>query len=342
MWKRQHLLLNDEPGAAGGGGGAAAPAADPAASAAPPAPAASAPAAPAPSAAPAAAPAAGKGSAAAPATPEPTPAPTATPTWPENWRETVSKEDAKRLAQLQRYASPEAAIQALFAAQDRIRSGELKPVLGKNPSADEIKEWRAAHGIPESHDKYDLGKDVAIDESDKPMFDVFFKAAHEANQTPEQVRAIVKSWNDIKRQTFDAMAEADRKHATESEDALRSEWGPEFRRNVNLIHGLLDFSGAQSLKESLLGARLPNGRVIGSDPDAMRMLLGVALAQNPTGVVVPGGGGENGEGIKGELEKLQKIPANKKTAEQSERERGLIDAAVKAGFMDENGKWKRA
>lgn len=337
MWMiRRFVLRKPEGDGSGGGGAAPAPAPAPAPAAPAPSPAAPspAPAAPAPSpAAPSPSP--------APAAPSPSPAPAAGK-WPEDWRETVSKEDAKVLARLQRYGSPEAALQALIAAQNRIASGELKPVLGKDATKEQLAEWRAAHGIPETHDKYDLGKDVKVADADKPMFDVMFKAMHATNATPEHVASVVKTWYDLKQQVEEHQAAQDKRIATESEDALRTEWGAEFRRNMNLVHGLLDGSGSQGLKENVLGGRLADGTPIGSSPEALRMLLGVALTANPTGTVVPGGGGENGETIKTEVEKLQKIPANKKTEAQSTRERDLISAALKAGFMKNDGTWKRA
>lgn len=245
------------------------------------------------------------------------------------------------LGRLQRYGSPEAALQALIAAQNRISSGELKPVLGKDATPEQLTEWRTAHGIPETPDKYDLGKDVKIAEADKPMFDVMMKAMHGENATPQHVAAVVKTWYSLTQQAKEAQAEADKAVATASEDALRTEWGPEFRKHTNLIHGLLDGAGSQGLKENVMGGRLADGTPIASSPAMLRMLLGLALVQNPTGVVVPGGGGENGETIKTEIDKLQKIPANKKTDAQSTRERDLIGAALKAGFMNNDGTWKR-
>ena len=139
---------------------------------------------------------------------------------------------------------------------------------------------------------------------------------------------------------MDFAAQQDQTWKQEAEDALRSEWGGEFRRNQNLIQGLIDFTGGNG-KSNILEARMPDGRRVADSPDAMKQLLGVALIQNPTGVVVPGGGAGNSEGIRSELEKLQKISADKKTPAQSARERDLYDAAISGGFMDNNGNWKK-
>ena len=225
--------------------------------------------------------------------------------WPEDWRQTVSKADEKVLNRLQRYASPEAALQALIAAQNRISAGELKPVLGKDASADEIKAWRTEHGIPETPDKYDL-KDAKIEGIPPDLLNEVFTEAHASNQTPEQVKATLKAWNKISNNVAEKRVEADLKFQKEGEDALRNEWGGEFRRNINLVHGLLDGAGAPGLKENLLSARLPNGQPIGSSPEVLKMLVSLALIQNPTGVVVPGGDGNQAKGIDEEIAGIEK------------------------------------
>jgi hypothetical protein len=239
--------------------------------------------------------------------------------------------DDKMLAQLQRYASPEEVWKKTRALEQRMSSGEFKPVLKKDASEAEVKEYRAAHGIPEDPTKYDLGKDVKIDASDKPVFDRIFKAMHGANATPESVRTMVQAWNTIKQEAVAHQEEQDRTIQQKSEDALRGEWGSEYRRNLNLIHGLLDGSGDQKLKDALLGGRLADGTPIGSHLETLKMLLGLALVQNPAGVVVSGGEGDRGKAIDdeiGEIEKLMRTdrPAYNKDVKKQERLRQLYEA----------------
>ncbi len=259
----------------------------------------------------------------------------------DNWREIGAKGDEKRLQRLQRYGSIDAAFDAMFAAQSRISSGELKPSLRKDASAEEMKEWREAHGIPESFDKYDLGKDVKIGEEDKPFFNALMKRMHDKHATPDVVKETVQTYYDMRKQVMETRAEHEKEVSKQAEDTLRAEWGGEFRRNMNLIHGLLDGSGSQGMKDKLLTGYLSDGTPVGSSPEALKMLLGLALINNPTGIVVPGGSGATGEGIKEELEKLQKIPTSKKSDKDSERQRHLIDAAIKSDLMDKEGNWKK-
>jgi hypothetical protein len=301
----------------------------------------------APAAAPVAAPPAGVPKAAAPtpapapvAAPAPVSANPATPAtpesnegyWPADWRQIVSKADAKVLARLERYASPEAAMQALISAQNRIAAGELKPALGKNASAEEIAAWRTEHGIPATPDKYDLGKDV--EGMDKDALKQLLEVAHKTNQTPEQVQASIAAVKALAIQSTEQRHEADLQVQKESEDVLRAEWGPEFRKNINLIHGMLDGTATPELKDKLLGGRLSDGTPIGSSPEALKFLVGLALIQNPSGVVVPGSEANPMKGVEDEIAKIEKtLRENRKAYDKDEtmqaRYRDLLGAREK-------------
>jgi hypothetical protein len=245
--------------------------------------------------------------------------------------------DEKELKQLERYGSPVDVWKKARALEARLSAGELKPVLGKNPTPEQLKEWRAAHGVPEEAGKYDLGD--AAKGVDEGILAEVLKDAHATNQTPAQVKATLAGFQRAARALAESRAEADVEFQQQSEDELRGEWGTEFRRNVALIHQLLDAGGPSDLKEQLLDGRLKDGRPIGSHPGMLRMLLGLALQANPAGTLVPGAGADPAKGLREELEALQKVPTARKTAEQSERQRTLIDAAVKMKLMAADGTW---
>ena len=236
------------------------------------------------------------------------------------------------LGRLQRYASPGAVTKALIAAQSRIDSGELLPTLAKNAKPEEVTAWRAAHGIPETPDKYDLGKDITFeDDDDKALAAEFFKAAHASNQTPDQVKASLKALKAFQEKSAADMMEADKRKSMEGIDALRAEWGPEYRRNINLVHGMLDGLASQGFKEKLLSGRLADGTPIGSDPEALKTLLSLALINNPTAVVVPNGGVNQMQGLEEEIGKIEKTMKENRKAynadeKMQERYRQLLAA----------------
>lgn len=180
-------------------------------------------------------------------------------------------------------------------------------MLGKNPSEQELADWRTAHGIPATPDKYDLGKDVPVDEHDKPMVEQLLKVAHETHQTPAQIAATIKGLKVLQESAAEQRAERDHQQTISGEEELRAEWGPEFRKNINLAHGLLDGHAGQAFKANFLDGRLADGTRIGSSPEALRMLVDLALIRNPTGVVVPGSEANPMQGVEDEISRIEKV-----------------------------------
>lgn len=268
--------------------------------------------------------------------------------WPSDWRQQMAGGDAKRLKQLERYASPQDVWNKAVALEGRLTAGELKPTLPKNASSEVLAEYRKAHGIPETAAGYsDHLKDLKLDDADKPLVDQVVAAAHAVHASPEAVKAMVGVWPKLKEAAAHRQHELDSQAQQVGEDTLRGEWGGEFRRNMSLVHQLLDGTGDKTLKDQVLGGRLADGTPIGSSPAALKMLLGVALQANPTGLVLPGGNADPSGSIREELKKIDDVRRkdrksyDKDTAMQ-ERERELIGAAQRMGMMDDSGNWKKA
>jgi len=219
--------------------------------------------------------------------------------WSESWRQDYAGEDKGKLDKLSRYASPNAAFDGLIAATQKISSGDYKQVVDF-PSEGTEKEqaaWRSENGIPESAEKYEFE-----DESMKTV-------AFENNLSPE-VAQVALDWQEATQKAADdAIADSDAKDTEATEDTLRSEWGNEYRVNMNKIHGLLD--GAQEgVKDQLMNARLGDGTMLGSNPTVLKFLADIALLQNPTTTVVPADGDLHGS-LETELKDLQGMMRNK-------------------------------
>jgi len=246
--------------------------------------------------------------------------------WSESWRQDWAGDDQGKLDRLSRYTSPNAAFDALMSAQQKISSGDFKKVEDF-PSEGTEKEqaaWRADNGIPESAEKYEF--------EDETLKNVAF----ENNLKPE-VAQVALDWATARQKAADdAIDESDAKDTETTEDLLRSEWGNEYRVNMNKIHGLLD--GAQEgIKDNLMGARLGDGTMLGSSPDALKFLADLALIQNPTTTLVPAGGDLHGA-LTDEMKDLETMMRNKtgpywkgpKSEGHQERYRELINATAKA------------
>lgn len=229
---------------------------------------------------------------------------TAPATWPDDWRDKAAGGDAKKAARLSTYASPSAVADALIAAQNRIAAGDLKVALNKDAKPEEVAAYRAAHGIPEAPDKYDL-TGVALEGVDKELVGVFLGAAHGENMTPSQVRTSLESYAKITETLREKRTVLDNEAKEKAEDALRAEWGNEFRTNVNLVMNLIG-SAPQGVGEKLLHGRLSDGTPIGSSPEVLQFLVGLARERNPAGVVVPSGVATE-SAVEDEIAKYEKL-----------------------------------
>lgn len=210
--------------------------------------------------------------------------------WPEDWRKQIAGEDAKAMKRLERFGSPSELFQSYRAAESKLRSGELTPKLGENPSDEDLAEYRKANGIPEAAEGYfDALKDgLTIGEEDKPIIADFMAKAHEANASPEFVNAALDWYYGEIEQRQSALAELDAEHASASEEALRAELGGEYKPSMNHLNSWLE-GAPEGVKDSLLMARGPDGALLKNNPAAMQWLMGIARDVTGTTMVMPGG-----------------------------------------------------
>lgn len=270
---------------------APAPATAPAPSPAPapaPAPANPAPAgnpapAPAPNPAPGGQPAAG--------TTAPPPEEVRAGDWPDDWREKLSKGDEKAAKKLSRYGSPQAAIDALFAAQARISSGELKAPLKDDATPEELAAWRADNNIPEKPADYklELSDGLVVGEADRPLVDSFLEYAHGKNMDNGTVNAAVDWLFSQQAALVEQQNEADANRRVNTFEAMREEFGPQYKEEIKIAMDALD-SMPKDIRETFLQGRLPDGTRVGDSPAVIRWLNSMQRIINPIGTVVPGSG----------------------------------------------------
>lgn len=234
--------------------------------------------------------------------------------YPDTWRENYAGEDAGKLEALSRYASPSAAFDGLIATKSMIRSGEYKKVSEfPTEGSDEDKaSWREGNGIPASADKYDLTFDdgLVIGEDDKPIIDDFLSFAHERNMSAKDVKDSVEWHYHNEEKIVEAMAENDAKIQGETEDALRADWGTEYRANINRINNLLD-TAPEGVKDKIWGARFDDGSPLSSDQGALKWLIDMALQINPATTLVPGAGDNIAGAIEDEMKNFESMMGNK-------------------------------
>lgn len=257
--------------------------------------------------------------------------------WPEDWREKYAGTDAKKIDQLKRFSTPKAALDAYFEASKRISAGQLKPVLADNPTPEDLAAFRAANEIPEKPDGYNikLNDGYVVGDADKPYINKFLESMHSKNATPGQVNDVLNTYYQIAEQQEMARQESDTQAKMQTEDALRKEWGTDYRRNINIIKGFVEnrYGDAASL---VLNGRLADGTPIFSNPAVLDKFLNLALEVDPTSTVLPGVGLHRIDSIQTEIETIEKVlKTDSKTyfadAKMQERYRQLITAKLKLG-----------
>lgn len=260
--------------------------------------------------------------------------------WPEDWHARMAGDDERELRQIKRYESPQAIWKKARALEARLSSGELRPMLPKDPKPEELAAWRKDNGIPEKPDGYDL-KDLKIPAADKAIVGDIVARLHASNASPDVVRNAVQSYYEVRERQVQERVSKDEDNRVKALDTLNQEWGTLFRRNVNLVEGLLN-KFPESVREALKSARLPDGTAIFNSADAMRGFAALALELNPAGIVVPASGGDIGKSAMQEYKDIQKLMREKRKdydrdAGKQQRFSELIEYLSKNEMIDAQG-----
>ena len=261
-----------------------------------------------------------------PATPAVDPAPAADPAnsppsvadpakgyWPEDWRQKYAGEDPKLLKRLERFASPDAALDALIAAQAKISAG-VKDPLKADATPEELAAWRAENGVPETPDAYELKltDGLIIGDSDKPFVDEFLTIAHAKNMDSATVSTAVDWFLGKQQELIAEQAERDGERRVKTFEALREEFGPQYKTEVKVAMQALE-SAAPGVKDAFLAGRLADGTMIGDSPEIIRWLNSITRQLNPVGVVVPGSGTNAVQAAEAERDSLRKMMGDRKS-----------------------------
>ena len=146
--------------------------------------------------------------------------------------------------------------------------------------------------MPENAKGYDveLGNGFVWGDADQPMLDSFTEYALNANMPAGAVKQVLGWYADMQAQQAAQREDADARFHQEAQDSLYREWGNEYRKNINAIANVLDMHAPEEVKNDMLMARLPDGRLLGDDPRMVKMLASIAREANPSATVVPSNG----------------------------------------------------
>lgn len=235
------------------------------------------------------------------------PPPASPQKFPDNWRDELAGEDAKFRKQLERYASPTALAKAYRELQAKVSSGELKNnKLSDKPTDEDLAAWRKDNNVPEAAKDYinDLPSGVVIGEADKERVNSFLEAMHGRNVPKDVVQAAIE-WNQSKiEEELQQRYEHNANLQDKTEEDLRAEWGPEYKRNINMINGLIA-TLPEDAREALAGATALDGTALFNNANVVRWMVDLARKVNPVGTVVPGA--SSPKAIDDELSQIQKV-----------------------------------
>jgi hypothetical protein len=214
------------------------------------------------------------------------------PDWPEDWREKLAGDDEKFLAQLKRYASPQNFAKKTRALEQKLSSGEYKRQIAEGATPEEIAEWRKENGIPEKPDGYELPKVSGVEwsDDDKAIAQTYFEKVHGANASPGIVKASMEWYGELQLKHQAAEFERDSANKEKLEDALRSEWGPEYRANLTVMKRALEKDIPHGM--DMAYARLPDGRRLIDSPDFCAWVTHQAREKYGDGGIISGQGAE--------------------------------------------------
>jgi len=101
------------------------------------------------------------------------------------------------------------------------------------------------------------------------------------------------------------MAEIDHQHHLETEDVLRSEWGSDYRANINLVGALLDTAFGEDNRNVLMNARDEEGRAIMNIPGVLAGLADISRKMNPVAAIAPKTGLSAQETLEDEIKGIE-------------------------------------
>jgi len=229
----------------------------------------------------------------------PAPAQTVEPAgdWPSDWRAKAAGGDDKLLKMLERYNSPVDGFKALAEARNKISSGEYKKQVAPPEDAEQLALWRKENGVPDTHESYDLSmpEGIVIGDDDKPFVDAFLKSMHEKNMPAGPVKEAVAAYYKLQQDQIAAAVQADRAFQQETEEALRSEWGYEYKPNFNMAENFAVTRFGEEVGRAILQA----------GPEAVKAVAALAREINPAGTLVPNSNNPT-QAISDELNQLKK------------------------------------
>jgi hypothetical protein len=272
------------------------------------------------------------------------------PYWPDDWREKLAEHISagdqklykKELTRLKRITDPSGVYGMYRELDNRLNTGGLVKMPGKDAKDEDVKAFQKALGWTEKPEEMleqiALKDGAVLGDDDKPVLNEFLGAVHGAASAPDFVSKAANWYFARQEQAAAEMDDSDDEFRRESETAIKEEWGPAFKRRSNAIGSIfatapggVDVKNEDGLFARLMGGRMADGKRVGNDPDMLRWLDSIRGEINPAASVVEDGAGT--QSVDAELEKIRGLRKTDPQKYQSDavqkRELELIEAQLK-------------
>lgn len=229
------------------------------------------------------------------------PAPTGDPvSWidstPDDWRNVLATNsegvvDDGRLTQLGRVSNINGLVDNYFAAQDKIRTGQIEAAATPDEhSTDE--QWatfRADQGIPAKAEEYSVALDegLVLGEEDNEVLGNVYPVAHALNLSGDAVSKLTNAMLEGQAQQYHALEIQQEGWRKEADSQVRTAWKGDYEVNKNLIVGTLLNGLPESVRENFAHATMADGRKVMNSPEMLIALADWARKLSPAATVVP-------------------------------------------------------
>lgn len=170
------------------------------------------------------------------------------------------------------------------------RAANSIPKLGENATDEEKAAYRAAIGVPEKADDYEIELAEGMDNTLAPWFK---GVAHQLGIPKEIAKGLSAAWNGMIAQ----MAKADKDAAIKAHDEALTElkrlWGPDAEKNAETVKQGYKFFGDNPVLNELLQAEITIGGrkvKVGNHPGMVNLILEIGKKVSPDSTVQGGPG----------------------------------------------------
>lgn len=225
----------------------------------------------------------------------------------DDWRSRLAGDDKEALGWLGRYQSESAFVAAAKKDRDALRNGKFIKPLADGATEQEVAEYRAHMGVPEKAADYleSLPDGLVVGDDDRPAVDVFVEKMHAANAPKGVTDAALAAYYEIVESQMADQAEATEQAKAAGIDALRGEWGADYRRNLTVMNNHLSLL-PEAVQDVFKHGTMSDGTPIGYHPEVLKWVTGLALEANPVATVVPGAGANQANAIADEIATIEK------------------------------------